>query len=110
MSKIQKLEDLKTISVDDAKSIYLDLENLLENFKDDGSDNVKDLKSKLKEKLSNAKKKIDDFESSSKDKAICAYEQSRDYVKDNPATTTGIIAAVGVLVGLIAYISCCKNK
>ncbi len=110
MSKIQKLEDVKRTSIDDVKSIYSDFEILLESIKDDASDNAKDLKSKLKDKLSSAKKKIDDFESSSKEKAICAYEQSRDYVKDNPATTTGIVAAAGVLVGLIAYLSCFKNK
>ena len=110
MSKIKGLESIKDTSMDDIKSIYADLENLMESVKDDASDNAKDLKSKLKDKLSNAKKKIDDFESSSKDKAICAYEQSRDYVKENPATTTGIVAAVGVLVGLLAYKSCCKNK
>ena len=89
--------------MDNIKSTYFDLESIKD---DDTSDNAMDLKSKL----SSAKNKIDDFESSSKDKAICAYEQSRDYVKENPATTTGIVATVGVLVGLLAYKSCCKNK
>ena len=49
MSKIKNLENIKDNSMDDIKSIYADLENLMESVKDDASDNAKDLKSKLKQ-------------------------------------------------------------
>ena len=110
MAKVQNLEDIKNTSINDIKSIYSDLENLLASVKDDASDNAKDIKSKLKDKITNAKKRIDNFETNSKEKAIHAYEQSRDYAKENPATTAGIVAAAGILIGLLTYKSCCKNK
>ena len=83
------------------KSIINDAEKVLENSTHQGSETYQNAKKKLESTLVDAKFALGELEdivvTKAKDAAVCTAE----YVKENPWKAAGIVAAVGVLVGIL---------
>lgn len=83
------------------KSIISDAEKVLENSTAHGSESYQNAKKKLESTISDAKfvlRELNDVVvTKAKDAAVCTAE----FAKENPWKTVGIVAAVGVLVGIL---------
>lgn len=103
MTDRAELNTLKDDTIADIKALLQDAEHLYDNVKEDSHEHAHEAKAKMKERLSSAKSKLEQYEREAKHKARAAVEHTRTYAKENPATTTGIVAAATVLLGVLAY-------
>ena len=83
------------------KSIINDAEKVLENSTQQGSETYQNAKKKLEATLVDAKFALGELEdivvTKAKDAAVCTAE----FAKEHPWKAAGIVAAVGVLVGIL---------
>lgn len=83
------------------KSIISDAEKVLENSTHQGSESYQNAKRKLESTITDAKFALQELEevvvTKAKDAAVCTAE----FAKEHPWKAAGIVAAVGVLVGLL---------
>ncbi|MHB8729595.1 MAG: DUF883 family protein [Sulfuricaulis sp.] len=88
--------------VDDFKSIVNDADDLLQATAKVSGEGFNLARDKLTEKLKNAKASLADAEQLVLDRAKQAATATDDYVNDNPWTSVGIAAGVGLLIGFLA--------
>lgn len=87
--------------MDDLKRLVSDAESLLAQSTDqalEGADEgTQDLRRRLQSRLREAQHKLSDLQ----DQAVEAGKAADRYVHDNPWTSIGVAAAVGLLVGVL---------
>ncbi|CDG85143.1 DUF883 family protein [Janthinobacterium agaricidamnosum] len=87
--------------VNDLKGVISEAEEWLHNAGADTSDSLVSLKEKFETTLRKAKNDLVRLEESVVAKTKQAAQATDDYVQDNPWTSVGVGAVVGVLVGLL---------
>lgn len=94
--------------IKDLNNIIAEAEQLLKSASEDGADEAKAFKAKVQDSLNLAKERLVDLEESILETTRAAAErtkvvaQSADgYVREHPWQTIGIVAGIGVVVGLL---------
>lgn len=86
----------------DIKTVIADSEDLLRAAADVSGEGFAVAREKFEAKLRSAKTRLVDASESGIDKARETVSVAGDYVHDHPWTTIGVVAAVGVLIGMLA--------
>jgi len=85
----------------DFRVVVADAEELLRATAGQAGDKVAELRAKAQDHLSSARQKLGEYEAAVVDQAKRAGRAADDYVHDNPWTSVGIAAGVGLLVGIL---------
>jgi ElaB/YqjD/DUF883 family membrane-anchored ribosome-binding protein len=83
------------------RRVIADAEELLAATADDGSGRLADLRERVKDNLRVARNKLADADAIVRARARRAAEMTDDYVHDNPWSSIGAAAALGLLVGVL---------
>ncbi|MDR2154795.1 MAG: DUF883 family protein [Burkholderiaceae bacterium] len=87
--------------VTNLRRVIADAEELLTATADDGSSKLADLRERVKDNLRVARDKLADADAIVRARARRAAEMTDDYVHDNPWSSIGAAAALGLLVGVL---------
>ena len=87
--------------VSDFKAVVADTEELLKLTAGQAGDKVADVRVRLNDKLTAAKYKLQDLEAAVVEKTKAAARATDDYVHDNPWSSIGAAAALGLLIGVL---------
>ena len=87
--------------MEDLHAVVRDAEALLKATAADTSEKIQEARARATESLHQAKARLNDSEESVLNNAREAVDKATSYVKSNPWQSLGIIAAVGVIVGLL---------
>jgi ElaB/YqjD/DUF883 family membrane-anchored ribosome-binding protein len=87
--------------VTNLRRVIADAEELLSATADEGSGKLADLRERIKDNLRVARDKLADADALMRDHARRAAEVTDDYVHDNPWTSMGVAAAVGMFIGVL---------
>jgi ElaB/YqjD/DUF883 family membrane-anchored ribosome-binding protein len=85
----------------DFKVVVADAEALLKATANQGGEKVAELRSKAEDSINDMKAKIYDAQSRVVDKGKAAVKATDTYVHDNPWSSMGVAAGVGLLLGLL---------
>jgi ElaB/YqjD/DUF883 family membrane-anchored ribosome-binding protein len=85
----------------DLKRVVADAESLLSRGADVADEGAHDLRAKLQARLTEAQHKLSDLQDISLARARAAGKAADQYVHDNPWSSIGAAAAVGLLVGVL---------
>ena len=85
----------------DVKSVVADAENLLKKAKSTGAESYAAVRTELEDKLSETIVRLQEVQEELKARARYAARATDDYVHENPWKSMGVVAAAGILVGLI---------
>jgi ElaB/YqjD/DUF883 family membrane-anchored ribosome-binding protein len=83
----------------DFKALIDDIDELLKTTTGQTGDNVAALRQRLEKKLEAGKTTLDAYKTALSEKTAQATETTENYVRENPWTTLGIAAGVGLLFG-----------
>ena len=86
----------------DIKTVIADSEDLLKAAANVSGAGFAVAREKFEEKIRSAKTRLADASESGIDKARETAAVADDYVHDHPWTMIGVVAAVGVLIGILA--------
>ena len=87
--------------MEDLHAVVRDAEALLKATAAETSEIIREARERAAESLRQAKAGLDDSEESMLKNARETVDKATSYVKDNPWQSLGIVAAVGVIVGLL---------
>lgn len=87
--------------ISDFKVVIADAEALLKASADHGGDKVAALRAKADASLSAMKAKIGNAETKLVDKTIATAKATDEYVHENPWSTIGVAAGVGLAIGFL---------
>jgi ElaB/YqjD/DUF883 family membrane-anchored ribosome-binding protein len=87
--------------MNDLKRVVADAEALLANGADLADEGGHALKSRLQARLQEAQDKLSDLQDHTLEKARAASKAADAYVHENPWSSIGAAAAVGLLVGVL---------
>jgi ElaB/YqjD/DUF883 family membrane-anchored ribosome-binding protein len=87
--------------VTNLRRVITDAEELLAATADDGNSKLADLRERIRENLRVARDKLADAEATVRAQARRVAYAADDYVHDNPWSSIGAAAALGILVGVL---------
>ena len=87
--------------MEDLQAVVRDAEALLKATAAETSEKIQESRERATDSLRQAKARLNDSEEGVLRNAREAVDKATSYVKDNPWQSLGIVAAVGVIVGLI---------
>lgn len=85
----------------DFKVVIADAESLLQATASEAGEKFSAKRAQLEKKLAEAKSKLVDAESILFDKGKEAAKVADGYVKDNPWTSVGVAAGIGLVIGML---------
>ena len=85
----------------DVKSVVADAENLLKKAKSTGAESYAAVRTELEDKLAETIVRLQEVQEELKARTRHAARATDDYVHENPWKSMGVVAAAGILVGLI---------
>jgi ElaB/YqjD/DUF883 family membrane-anchored ribosome-binding protein len=85
----------------DVKNVVAEAENLLKKAKSTGAESYAAVRAELEDKLSDTIVRLQEVQEELKERARYAARATDDYVHENPWKSMGVVAAVGIVVGLI---------
>lgn len=85
----------------DLKALTSDVEELLKATASQTGESLAELRQRLEKKLENGRKTLSEQEKALVDKAEEARASAEAYIRENPWTTVGIAAGVGLVLGLL---------
>jgi len=83
------------------RRVVSDAEDLLTATADQTDGKISELRERAKENLKLAREKLADLSAAGRERARQAADAADDYVHDNPWSSIGVAAAVGLLVGVL---------
>ena len=83
------------------QAVVRDAEALLKATAADTSEKIQHARARAEESLRQAKGRLDEAESSVLESARDAMDKATSYVKTNPWQALGVVAVVGVVVGML---------
>ncbi|MFV0678769.1 DUF883 family protein [Ottowia sp.] len=83
------------------RRVIADAEDLLAATAGQTDSKMADLRARAKENLAVAREKLAEVRAAGRDRAIQAAEATDQYVHDNPWSSIGAAAAVGMLIGVL---------
>jgi len=83
------------------RRVIADAEDLLAATADEGSSKLAELRERVRDHLRVARDKLADADAVVRARARRAAEMTDDYVHDNPWSSIGVAAALGLLVGVL---------
>ena len=102
MSEVTDLSNSsKQKLVSDMKIVVSDAEEILRATAGVAGEKMVDLRERISERLRDAKLRIADAEAALVDKTKAAARATDDYVNENPWQAVGIVAGIGLLIGII---------
>jgi len=87
--------------MEDLQAVVRDAEALLKATAAESSEKIQEARARATESLRQAKTRLNDSEASMLNNAREAVDKATSYVKSNPWQSLGIVAAVGVIVGML---------
>jgi ElaB/YqjD/DUF883 family membrane-anchored ribosome-binding protein len=87
--------------MEDLHAVVRDAEALLKATAAETGDKIQEARERATESLRQAKARLNDSEEGVLNNAREAVDKATSYVKSNPWQSLGIVAAVGVIVGLL---------
>jgi ElaB/YqjD/DUF883 family membrane-anchored ribosome-binding protein len=85
----------------DFKALIDDVEELLKTTGSQTGEGVADLRQRLEKKLEEGRKALDEQQKALLEKAREARASTEAYLRENPWTTLGIAAGIGLVLGLL---------
>lgn len=85
----------------DFKALIDDVEELLKTTGSQTGEGVADLRQRLEKKLEEGRKALDEQQKALLEKAKEARASTEAYLRENPWTTLGIAAGIGLVLGLL---------
>jgi len=85
----------------DVKNVVAEAENLLKKAKSTGAESYAAVRAELEDKLSDTIVRLQEVQEELKERARHAARATDDYVHENPWKSMGVVAAVGIVVGLL---------
>jgi len=85
----------------DLNKVITDAEQLLKNIGDEGGEQATTFRNKVEENLKVGKERLLELEESLLERTKAAAQTTDSYVHEHPWQTVGIVAGVGVLLGLL---------
>jgi len=85
----------------DVKNVVAEAENLLKKAKSTGAESYAAVRAELEDKLSDTIVRLQEVQEELKERARYAARATDDYVHENRRKSMGVVAAVGIVVGLI---------
>ncbi|HEX2584825.1 MAG TPA: DUF883 family protein [Steroidobacteraceae bacterium] len=86
---------------EDLHAVAKDVEALLKATAAESGEKVQEARARAAESLRQAKERLQNSEAGAIKSAREAVDKATTYVKDNPWQSLGIVAAVGVIVGML---------
>ncbi|MCL1962149.1 MAG: DUF883 family protein [Desulfovibrionaceae bacterium] len=83
------------------RRVISDAEDLLAATADQADGKLAELRARARENLMLAREKLADISAASRERARQAANAADDYVHDNPWSSIGIAATVGLLIGVL---------
>jgi ElaB/YqjD/DUF883 family membrane-anchored ribosome-binding protein len=93
--------DTKDQLVANLRRVISDAEDLLAATAGQTDSKMADLRARAKENLAVAREKLADVSAAGRERARLAAAATDDYVHDNPWSSIGAAAAVGLLIGVL---------
>ncbi len=85
----------------DVRNVVAEAENLLKKAKSSGAESYAAVRAELEDKLSDTIVRLQEVQEELKARARYAARVTDDYVHENPWKSMGVVAAVGIVVGLL---------
>ena len=85
----------------DVKNVVAEAENLLKKAKNSGAESYAAVRAELEDKLADTIVRLQEVQEELKARARYAARATDDYVHENPWKSMGVVAAVGIVVGLL---------
>lgn len=99
-------ENQKKELMKEVRSVLNEVEGLYETSVDNGSEQAKALKEKVRIQLDKAKGRLQDLESTVREKAREATARTDELVREKPYYAMGAAALAGMLLGMLCCRSC----
>lgn len=99
MSELQAVPKDKLIA--DLRAVVADAEELLRATAGQASNGASDLRAKIQANLQTAKANLAEAQAAVTERAKAAGKAADEYVHENPWTSIGVAAGVGLLVGML---------
>jgi ElaB/YqjD/DUF883 family membrane-anchored ribosome-binding protein len=93
--------DTKDQLVANLRRVVADAEDLLAATAGQADSKLADLRDRARESLTLAREKLADISEASRERARQVADATDDYVHDNPWTSIGVAAAVGMFIGVL---------
>ncbi|MDR1967847.1 MAG: DUF883 family protein [Burkholderiaceae bacterium] len=93
--------DTKDQLVANLRRVVGDAEELLAATAGQADGKLAELRDRARESLTLAREKLADISAASRERARQVADATDDYVHDNPWTSIGVAAAVGMLIGVL---------
>lgn len=100
-SAATQLNGQKDKLVADIRTVVTDAEDLLRQAKDTGSEGYAAVRSQLEDKLADTVVRLQEAQEELRFRARYAARAADEYVRDNPWKSMGVVAAAGILVGIL---------
>ena len=85
----------------DVKNVVAEAENLLKKAKSSGAESYAAVRAELEDKLADTIVHLQEVQEELTARARYAARATDDYVHDNPWKSMGVVAAIGIVVGLL---------
>lgn len=85
----------------DVKNVVADAEELLKKAKSTGAESYAAVRAELEDKLADTIVRLQEVQEEMKARARYAARATDDYVHENPWKSMGVVAAVGIVIGLV---------
>ena len=96
------LEDNKNALVKDLKGVVGDADKLLNQLVNSTSEEFASARSKMETALSDTRVRLHDARMAVSEKACVAADATQKYVHENPWKTVGLIAGLGLVIGILS--------
>lgn len=100
-SAASQLNGHKDKLVADIHTVVTDAENLLKQAKSTGAEGYSAVRAELEDKLAQTVVRLQEVQEELKFRARYAARAADEYVHENPWRSIGVVAAAGVLVGIL---------
>lgn len=95
------VEGMKDTLVEDLKSVGADTDDLLKDMVNSTAEEFAAARRKIEGKLVEARSRIDDARLAVTEKAKGTADATHVYVRENPWTALGVVAAAGLIIGFL---------
>jgi len=85
----------------DVRNVVAEAENLLKKAKSTGAESYAAVRAELEDKLADTIVRLQEVQEELKARARYAARATDDYVHENPWKSMGVVAAVGIVIGLL---------
>lgn len=96
------LEENKNALVKDLKGVVGDADKLLNQLVNSTTEEFANARSKIETSLSDTRARLHDARMAVSEKACFAADVTQKYVYENPWKTVGLIAGVGLIIGIMS--------